>query len=224
MKKLSIMIIILAIIFVGMIVYQKLGKSTANIEIQEVKKIENYIHQIYMWKEITGQALPSFEEINQADETWVWQVVEKNLEDYQFSYSQIQNKTKELFGENFKKEFPKEGTQYLIYDEQNNLYYAVQIDLDQQEDEFLLNKIDKIKNGYEVEILEYIEDYTQTANSSSNYIIIRNLEGQEIGKVTTEEEEQAKEIVKENSDKLTKKKIILKKENEKIVVEKVIQE
>ena len=54
MKKLIIIIIILAIIFVGMIVYKNIAINTSNnISIQEISQIETYITKIYMWKEIT---------------------------------------------------------------------------------------------------------------------------------------------------------------------------
>lgn len=60
------------------------------------------------------------------------------------------------------------------YDEQNNLYYAEEISLDQQEDSFYINKIQKQENGYEVEIIEYIEDYTQELEQANNTIILIN--------------------------------------------------
>ena len=177
--------------------------------------------QIYMWKEITNEALPYFEDINQADETWIWEVVQKNLEEYEISYEKMGEKAKELFGSNFNKGFPKEGTENLIYNEENNLYYATSVELDQQEDAFLLNKIDKIKNGYEVEIIEYLEDYSQAI--TENQIIIRNVEGQEVAKISIQEEGKINEIVKNSTEKLNKKKIVLKLENGKLQVERVYQ-
>ena len=162
MKKLIAIIIILVIIFVGMVVYKNVAINTSNnISIQEISQIETYITKIYMWKEITGQALPNFEDINQAEDVWIWEVVKKNLEDYEFFYEEIQEKAKDLFGERLTKEFPKEGTEYIIYDEKNDKYYAVGMGLDQLEDLFLLNEIQKTPNGYEVEIIEYLEDYSQ---------------------------------------------------------------
>ena len=191
------------------------------ISIQEIEKIENYLNQIYTWQEITEEALPEFQEINQANEKWIWEVVKKNLEDYELSYEQIQEKAKELFGEKFTKELAKEGTKYFVYDEENNRYYAEEIELDQKEDSYILNKIDKIENGYEVEIVEYLEDYSQTTIEGESYIIVRNTKGEEIGKIGTKNEEEAKEIVKNNIDKLSKKKITLKEENGKLYIEKV---
>lgn len=221
MKKLIIIIIILAIIFVGMIIYKNIAINTSNnISIQEISQIETYITRIYMWKEITQEALPYFEDINQVNDTWMWEVVKKNLEDYEFTYEEIQEKAKELFGENLTKAFPKEGTEYIIYDEKIDRYYAVGMGLDQLEDCFLLNEIHKTKDGYEVEIVEYLEDYSQTVNGEDT-IIIRDINEEEIGKINSTEEEQVKEMVKNNLDKLSKKKLILTVVNEKLFVKSV---
>lgn len=219
MKKLIIIIVILAIILIGMIVCKNVIIKTNHIDIQEIEKVENYIQQMYMWKEVTGEALPCFEDINQANEDWIWQVVKKNLEEYEVSYEKIQEKAKELWGENFKKEFPKEGTEYLTYREENNLYYAEEIALDQQDDVFLLNKIDKIENGYEVEIIEYLEDYSQELET--NQIIIKNIKGEEVFRVGMQEENQIKEKIKNSVNRLNQKKLILKLENQKLQLEKV---
>lgn len=224
MKKLIAIIIILVIIFVGMVVYKNVAINTSNnISIQEISQIETYITKIYMWKEITGQALPNFEDINQAEDVWIWEVVKKNLEDYEFFYEEIQEKAKDLFGERLTKEFPKEGTEYIIYDEKIDKYYAVGMGLDQLDDLFLLNEIQKTPTGYEVEIIEYLEDYSQTLNEEDDFVIIRNTNEEEIGRVNSKEEEKVKEMVKNHIDKLSRKKIVLKLENEELQVEKVYE-
>ena len=197
--------------------------KTNNVSVQEISQIETYVTKIYMWKEITGRALPDFGEINQAEDIWLWEVVKKNLEEYEFTYEQIQEKAKDLFGEKLTKDFPKEGTEYIIYDEKVDKYYAIGMGLDQLEDSFLLNEIQKTQDGYEVEIVEYLEDYSQTLEEGEDFIIIRNTEEEEIGKVNSTQEEQVKEIVKNNLDQLSKKKLVLKLENEKLFVESVRQ-
>lgn len=197
MKKLITIIIILVTIFVAMITYKKMAiKANNDITIQEIENIETYITKIYMWKEVTGEALPDFEDINQASEIWIWEAVKKNLEDYELSYEQIEGKATELFGIGLIKQFPKEGMEYLKYDEQTDKYYAEGRGLDEEEDSFLLNKIEKTKDGYEVEIVEYLEDYsnlldntdiqetedgnvteenTESENSMNGEIVIKNL-------------------------------------------------
>ncbi len=183
MKKLIAIIVILIVILIGIIGYKKVMiKANNNTNIQEIEKIEEYLTKIYMWKEITKEALPTFEDINEADDMWLWSVVEKNIEDYEISYEQIQIKAKELFGNDFTKEFPKEGTKNLTYNEETNKYYAKGISLDQLEDSFLLNQINKTQDGFEVEIIEYLEDYSESSQNSE-IIRIRNLEEQIIGEV-----------------------------------------
>ena len=222
MKKLIVIIIILAIIFIGMIVYKNVAIKANSISMQEIEKIESYINQIYMWKEVTEEAMPVFEDINQANERWIWEVVKKNIEEDEPSYEQIQEKAKELFGQEFTKEFPKEGTDYLTYNEQTNQYKAVTVELDQQGDLFLLNAIKKTKDWYEVEIIEYLEDYSpMLKEEAEDFIIIRNLQEEEIGRISGSAEEEETELVKRNIDRFSKKKLQLKLENDKLYVEKV---
>lgn len=232
MRKMIVAIVILLIIFVGMIIYRNMAISTNNqISVQEIEQIQTYITKIYMWREVTNEALPTFENINEASDMWTWEVVKKNLEDYELSYEQIQEKAKELFGPDFTKEFPREGTENFTYDAEIDKYYATGMGLDQEEDCFLLNQINKTDTGYEVEIVEYLEDYSQenienTENTSmQNFqIIIRNLNDEEIGKVEENQESSSQDIVKNNLDKFTKKIVTLKKEGDNIYVQKVSNE
>lgn len=220
MRKMIVAIVILLIIFVGMIIYRNMAISSSNqVSVQEIEQIETYITKIYMWREVTSEALPTFENINEASEMWTWEAVKKNLEDYELSYDQIQEKAKELFGTDFTKEFPREGTENFTYDEQTGKYYATGMGLDQEEDCFLLNQINPTDTGYEVEIVEYLEDYSQESQ-----IIIKNLDDEEIGKVEENQESSSQDIVKNNLDKFTKKIVTLKKEGDNIYVQKVSNE
>ena len=163
MKRLLVIISVLLITFISIYVY-KIKQNQTNVTASEVEKIENYISNIYMWKEITNEALPKFDNINNAPSLWLWEVVKKNLEEYELTYEQINNKAKEIFGENLSKTFPKEGTDYIIYDYGNEKYYVTGIGLDAEEDSFLIRKIEKKKDKYKVEIIEYIEDYIKAIN------------------------------------------------------------
>ena len=225
MKKLVIIIVILLLILIGMVVYRNTAiKSNNQVNVQDVEKIETYITKIYMWKEVTSEALPSFENINEASDIWIWEAVKKNLENYELSYDEIQNKAKELFGADFTKEFPREGNESFSYDLKSNKYFAIGMGLDQEEDCFLLNNIQKTETGYEVEIVEYLEDYSQEVEDSStqNYqIVIRNLNNEEIGKIQANEESTTQDIVKNNIDRFIKKIVILKQEGDNLYVQKV---
>lgn len=215
MKKLFIIIGVLAVIFVGMLIYKNTANGRNDITIGEINEIENYISKIYMWKEVTNESLPLFDNINNADDLWVWEAVKRNLEEYEVTYEQIEGQAKELFGESFQKEFPKAGTTSITYNEENDKYILAETDFDAVEDDFLLNNIEKENDNYVVDIIEYLEDY-----SSDDTIIIKNTNEEEIIKLSSNDtESRIKDIVKENIDKFTKKRVYLKQKE--MVVEKV---
>ena len=225
MKKFVVIIIILVIIFIGMIVYKNMTIETNNISIQEIEKIENYINKIYIEKEIVGESLPSFEEINNANERWIWEVVKKNTEDDKITYEQLQESAKSIFGEEFTNEFPKEGTEYLIYNQEENMYQSIETEVDEQGALFLLNKIEKTGNGYEVEIIEYLEDYSPMLKEEpENYVIIRNLKEEEISRTNSSSEDEELDIVKRNIEKFSKKKVWIETKDNKLYVKKVEKE
>lgn len=226
MKKLVAIICILLVIFVGM--YVNRIKSNQNlITATEVEKVEEYISKIYMWKEITGEALPKFDNINDAPDVWTWEVVKKNLENYDLTKDEIQNKATELFGNQFKKQFPQEGTEYMQYDEELGKYISTGIELDTLDDCFYIKNIRKTKDGYEVEIVEYLEDYVNSLGVEDENeiyeIYIKNLNEETIANVkNTEGETKTIDVVKENLDKFTTKTVNLKKNsNGNIYVESV---
>ena len=221
MRKMLIIIGVLVIIFVGMVIYRNVriqNNENNNVSIEEIQKIEKTISSVYMWKEVTGEALPEFQDINSADDKWVWEVVKNNLENYEVTYEEIEEKAKEIFGENFNKEFPKEGNSSFEYNSETNKYIATEVELDQEEDSFLLDNINKTNDGgYEVEIIEYLEDY-----STEDSVIVRNTNNEEIGRVAVSDSETSmQEIVKNNKDRFTKKKVYLKQENDKLIIQKV---
>lgn len=226
MKKLVAIICILLVIFVGM--YVNRSKSNQNlITATEVEKVEEYISKIYMWKEITGEALPKFDNINDAPDIWTWEVVKKDLENYELTKDEIQNKATELFGNQFKKQFPQEGTEYMQYDEKLGKYISTGIELDTLDDCFYIKNIRKTKDGYEVEIAEYLEDYVNSLGVEDENeiyeIYIKNLNEETIASVkNTEGETKTIDVVKENLDKFTTKTVNLKKNsNGNIYVESV---
>ena len=119
--------------------------------------------------------------------------------------------------EKFNKQFQKEGNESFIYNSETNKYTATEVELDQEEDSFLLENIVKTESGYEVEILEYLEDY-----SNEESVVIKNTNEEEIGRVGIDDSEtKVQEIVKNNKDRFIKKKIYIKNENNNLVIERV---
>ena len=168
-----------------------------------------------------------FDNINDAPDVWTWEVVKKGLENYELTKDEIQNKATELFGNQFKKQFPQEGTEYMQYDEKLGKYISTGIELDTLEDCFYIKNIKKTKDGYEVEIAEYLEDYVNSLGIEDENeiyeIYIKNLNEETIANVKkTEGETKIIEVVKENLDKFTTKTVNLKKNsNGNIYVESV---
>ena len=235
MKKLLAIICILVIICIGIFIKNSTIKKE-NINASDVENIENYISKIYMWKEITGEALPKFDNINNAPDLWAWGVVKKDLEDYELSYNQIQEKAKELFGNNFKKQFPKDGTEYLKYDGTSQKYIATGVGLDAEEDRFYIKNIDKTNDGYKVQISEYLVDYgnsydyvnEQTEDPTNDIelpeydVYIKNLSGDIVSTIkSTDGETKTIEEIKNNIDKFSTKIVYLKNNNGKLYVTKV---
>ena len=97
MKKYIVIIIVLLLVFFGMFFYRKNQIKQKEVTMQDVEKIEEYVNKLYKWKEVTDEALPLFENINDAPDKWVWQVVKDNLETYEMTYSQIQDRSKRNF-------------------------------------------------------------------------------------------------------------------------------
>lgn len=221
MRKMLIIIGILSIIFFGMIAYRKLEvKNSTTVNAGEVTQIQSYIEKIYLWKEETKEALPTFSDINQANDKWIWEVVKNNLDDYEISLEEANEKVKELFGKECNKQMPKEGNSSFIYNEESVKYEATGVELDNKQDTFLINNITKTKDGYQVEIIEYLINYM-----NENNIIVENTNEESLGTVgNSANDAKIQDIVKQNKSRFAKKRITLKKESESensLVVEKV---
>ncbi|MCI8641690.1 MAG: hypothetical protein HFJ59_07485 [Clostridia bacterium] len=226
MKKMLAIICVLLIIFIGTFIYKKnIDKNT--IEISEVNKIQEYLSKIYMWQEVTEEALPKFNNINNAPDLWVWEVVKKDLEQFELAKEDIENKAIELFSRNFTKQFPKEGSEFIKYNEETGLYNTNGMGLDSLEDSFLIKKIKKVKNGFEVEIIEYLEDYEESIDIDGNLldeynVYVKNLQHEIISTIKSNEgTEKIIEKVKENQERFSTKKIILKLSEGNLYVESV---
>lgn len=218
MKKMLIIIVVLASILITMIIYKNMSVGSKNsVNIGEIQNIEDSISKIYLWKEVTKNALPEFQDINDADDIWIWEAIKKNIEKYEVTFEEIEQTSKELFGENFSKQFPKEGNRSFEYDEKNNFYLATEVNLDQMEDNFLILDIKKEQQEYEVDIIEYLEDY-----SNEEKVIIRNTNEEEIGQVSIKDSEtKIQDIVKENETRFNKKKLYFKTGNNKLIIQKI---
>lgn len=226
MRKLLAVICILLIFFLGMYI-SKININKSNITVSEVGEIQEFISKIYLWQEVSEEALPKFEDINNAPDLWIWEVVKKNLEQFELTYGEIQEKAVEIFGNNFTKQFPKEGYDFIYYDENYGKYFITGIGLDNLEDMFFIKNISRNNTGYEVEIVEYLEDYSeelalaQEENTGEYNIYINNLNFETIFIIKNTDSDSIKiEKIKENMDKFSIKTIQVMENNRKNVYRK----
>ena len=83
----------------------------------------------------------------------------------------------------------------------------------------MLDTIKEINDGYEVEIIEYLEDYT---NAGEGKVEIKNTKEEMIASIDSNQvDELAIDLVKENKSRFSKKKVFLKKQEENIYVIKI---
>lgn len=224
MKKMIAIIFVLLIIFIAMALYKYVILANSQVTVNDVEKVEEYISKIYCWKEVTEEALPKFDDINYANEKWVLEVIKKNLDEYEVTTEQLKNKGKDIFGEKFDKEYANSDNSSFEYNQKKDVYIAKEIDTDKEEDLFFINKINKTMNGYEVEIIEYIEDYSEFENKQ---LIIKNTSEETVETIDKNDvdaqdiDSRSIEIVKNNKDKFITKKLILKCNNDKIYLQKV---
>lgn len=111
----------------------------------------------------------------------------------------------------------------------NGKYMATSIELDTLDDMFFIKEIKKTNKGYEVEIVEYLEDYKNAINVENEKdeekqydIEIKNLKNETVAIVSnTDSETKVLETVKDNIDKFTKKKILLEMKSENLYIRQV---
>ena len=84
------------------------NNESNNVSIEEIEQIEQKISSVYLWREITEEALPTFDNINNANDKWIWEVVKNNLEKIAPSrYKSYKNFVEEAL--KYKEKLSKEG-------------------------------------------------------------------------------------------------------------------
>lgn len=229
MRKVKIIAIILVIILaMGICVLIKYNQ-TEEVNELEIYQLQQYIDKLYGWQEIYTNALPKFKDINEADELWLWDRVKMQLidetEEYEFSYEEINQKAKELYGEDLKKQFPKEGRDFWVYDAETSKYIATGIGLDDYEDRFVIHSVVKKGNQYNVEILEYLIDNTnchQEVEQEQYEVYLLNLEGEKINTYNNDtDEHKIQNFVKENKNKFSQKTLVIQKQDNELKIKSV---
>lgn len=119
----------------------ELGEVEVNSELEEMidevldqkeiltqNEINSYIYDIYTGINTT---ITEFDNINSANEQWIWECAYKNLAYMDDTYDKqivtkedVEKSAKKLFGDDLQKEFPKEGLEFWLEPEKDGFFYA----------------------------------------------------------------------------------------------------
>lgn len=221
--KLLIAIIILGIIafFMYKLAFPKKDEaSKTNLKPTNYDGIIEYISDIYG----TTFLIPEFDNINDADENWLWENVnqyvwnhddeykEKNEQAYGYSYDDISKIVKTIYGDDLKKSFPK-GAVSMRYDSYRELYGPTAYGISNYYD-YKIDTIIKEGTTYTVSIYDYTvssenflgddptDDYFEIFNNYDYQLNSTN--GTPILQVETLDDEKFQNLI-ENKDKLSHK-------------------
>ena len=182
MKKLLKLLIIIALIGIILFCLYKFvfNKNTKN-QTNKYSDLKRYLSDIYG----VTFLIPEFDDINEADEQWLWENVnqylwnhddeyhEQNSQEYGYTYDEVSKIVKILYGDDLKKQFPK-GAISMRYNSYRDLYAPTAYSVSN----YYSYRLDNIsQNGNIFTISLY--DYTiLSANSSgeTTYMIYNNYE------------------------------------------------
>lgn len=175
MKKIhKILILIITILLIALIAIIFLTKpQPKNTSYDGLKK---YVSEIY------GKTflIPEFNDINQADEDWLYENInqyvwsnseyeEKNNKEFGYTYEDITNILKKLYGSNFTKETPKELSN-LRYNPNTEMYGPTSYGLEYHYD-YVIDNISQNENTFTVSIYDYTISYFRTLGDNPENLI-----------------------------------------------------
>lgn len=184
-------------------------------EVSSLEKatIEEYVEKIYKYGEIVN--IPTFENINNADEEWLWVIAFKECENTEMvTKSELVAKAKELFGTSFNKQ-PKEDSIFCAYWNEEMQYYEGKAHglMAENETRYIIKSVEKDQNRFKVEIVEYVLNVSEIIKGEENAKVqIKN--GDTV--VATVSENEDKEYVKENSETFTSRILEIEETNGKL--------
>lgn len=155
-KIIKVIIILAIIVSLAMVVYS-LHKTPGKQNTIEVM-VNDYLGDIYYG---TDTWMPTFNNINSAEEKWIWECAYSNLfkdekdPGMYVTKEQIEDSAREVFGENLKKEFPTEGLEFWLEPEEDKYFVArASVEADYYID-YIIDSIEEKDNKVIVEIVEY---------------------------------------------------------------------
>lgn len=176
MKKfIKIFIILIIIVFITFGIY-KLTQNKSKKTTSKYPDLEKYISTIY------GKTylIPEFENINDADENWLWENInqylhnnsefdERNSKQYDYTYDEICQFVNTIYGPDLKKTFPT-GAEYMRYDTYHDKYGPTSYGLEYYYD-YKIENIDKNENIYTISIYDFTVSLYRTLGENPDDLI-----------------------------------------------------
>ncbi|MBR2290254.1 MAG: hypothetical protein IJ867_06695 [Clostridia bacterium] len=225
--RLFILILILAII--AFFMYKLAFSKPTPSKKEDFSGIQSYIKDIYG----TTFLIPEFENINEANEDWLWENVnqyvwnhddeyhEQNAQEYGYTYEEVSKIVKSLYGDTLTKKFPK-GAVSMRYNYYQDLYGPTAFSIVNYYD-YKIEKITKEGNLYTVSLYDFTvslnkftgddetDDYFEIFN---NYDYLLNAEnGTPIVKVKSLKDKDFQNIL-DQKEKLSHKILTIKYDEE----------
>lgn len=185
--------------------------------ISDMNQINDYIKKIYSYYETS---IPEFDNINSADEDWLWAVsfFKSKFGNYLFvPYSLVQGNAKELFGSNLKKEFPKTEIKVATYTSKDNTFDIKGRGGNTFWPTYAILDVEKTSTGFNVKIVEYMIDRTggygaaseEEAIAAADKIYLCKNSESRMKQFKVGEERLIEDYVLENKDQFTSKLLTL---------------
>ena len=180
-KNLKLLIIIILLSIIAIIMYQIVFSKKPKKD--DFSGVRNYIKDIY------GRTflIPEFSDINEADESWLWENVsqyvwnhddtyhEQNEQPYGYSYDDISKIVKILYGDSLQKKFPK-GAVAMRYYSYNDSYGPTSFGITNYYD-YKIDNITKNGNVYTVSLYDYtvsLENFYKNVDAENAFEIFNN--------------------------------------------------
>lgn len=181
------------------------------VTINESSRISNYIDKIYSYYE---KNIPEFTNINLAEDDWVWSIALFNCQSSTsgnpISYKDIEKSAADLFGKDFTKKLSKSDMKIASYSSYIDAFTVIGRGGPVFVPKYVISDISKTENGFEVKILEYLEDNSAWSGSNELYeIYLIGNSDKIIKKYKNNQKEEMKDYVLKNQDEFNAKKIVL---------------
>ncbi|MBR1539961.1 MAG: hypothetical protein IJ629_02100 [Clostridia bacterium] len=159
-RNLRLLFIIIILIIIAFFMYQ-LAFAKPKQKQEDYSNLKKYIRDIYG----TTFLIPEFDDINQADEDWLWENInqyvwnhddeyhEKNEQPYGYTYDDVSKIAKNLYGDDLRKKFPK-GAIAMRYDSYRDFYGPTAFGISNYYD-YKIDTIQKDGNIYTVSLYDY---------------------------------------------------------------------